>query len=234
MDTITLILTLCLSSFIFTIPSLSANPCRPESCHDTFGPEIRFPFRLVDRQPASCGPPGFELYCNAENRTILNLPQSGSFVVDHIDYSAQALFINDPGSCLAGRILNFTASGSPFRGAYTRNYTFLNCSSDFMDYTSTQYLPLNCLNGRNHTVLAMRSQSPTLPATCRVIKSVVVPMEWTASQYYWASMDFTEDLELVWNQPLCRDCEIEGGVCGFKGDRRGSELACFRRSKSGE
>ncbi|XP_057786326.1 putative RING-H2 finger protein ATL21B [Salvia miltiorrhiza] len=233
MDAITaaiLILTLSLSSF----PSLSAAaPCKPESCHAVLGPEIRFPFRVLNRQSASCGSLGFELRCNPQNQTILTLPESGSFVVDHIDYAAQALFINDPDSCLPGRILNFSASGSPFRGAYTRSYTFLNCSSDFMDYGSTRYTPLFCLSGRNHTVLATRSDSSApAPETCRRIKSVEVPLEWTLSQFEWASMDLREDLELVWYDPLCRDCEIGGGICGFKDDRPGSRVACFRRSRS--
>lgn len=237
MDTITVTLILTLSSFLSTIPPLSAAPCNPQSCHAVFGPEIRFPFRLLNRQPASCGSAGFDLYCNAQNQTILTLPESGSFVVDHIDYAAQALFINDPGSCLPGRILNFSVSGSPFRGAYTRSYTFLNCSSDYMDYASTIYTPLYCLSGRNHTVLAMRSDSSSeaaMPATCRGIKSVAVPLEWTLSQLEWASMDLREDLELVWNDPLCRNCEIEEGICGLKDDREGSRVACFRRSKSGK
>ncbi|KAH6820494.1 hypothetical protein C2S53_008410 [Perilla frutescens var. hirtella] len=237
MDTITLILTL-FSFIILTIPSLSANPCKPGSCNAVLGPVVRFPFRLAGQQSARCGQPGFDLYCNSENQTILNLPESGEFVVDHIDYAAQALFINDPDSCLPGRILNFSLSGSPFLGAYTRNYTFFNCSSDYMDYTSTRYMPLYCLSGKNYTVLAMSSHSSASaaaaapPPTCSKIKSVLVPLEWTLSQFYWTSMDLREDLELVWNDPICRSCEIDGGICGYKGDWRGSEVACFRRSRS--
>lgn len=230
MDTITLILTL--SSFILTIPPLSANPCKPDSCNSFLGPAVRFPFRLAGRQPGRCGQPGFDLHCNSQNQTVVRLPESGEFVVDHIDYASQALFINDPDECLPGRILNFSMSGSPFRAAYTRNYTFFNCSSDYMDYTSTHYMPLFCLSGRNYTVLAMGSNPAPPPPTCRKIKSVLVPLEWRLSQSFWTAMDLREDLELVWDEPACRSCEIDGGICGFKADR-GSEIACFRRSRSG-
>lgn len=234
MDAISLIL--IFSSFIITIPALSAYPCKPDSCDIVLGPQVRFPFRLKNRQPARCGYPGFDLYCNSLNQTILELPESGEFVVDHIDYTAQALFINDPDSCLPGRILNFTLSGSPFRGTYTRNYTFLNCSSDYMDYTSTRYMPLFCLSGRNYTVLAMSSHSSAAqvpPSTCRRIASVLVPLQWTLSQFYWSSMDLREDLELVWSDPECSSCENNGGFCGYKGNS-GPEIGCFRRSQSGE
>ncbi|KAK6158394.1 hypothetical protein DH2020_005708 [Rehmannia glutinosa] len=229
MDTISLILIISL-----TIPAVSANPCKPSSCDTYLGPEVRFPFRLTNRHQARCGYPGFDLYCNAQNQTILNLPESGEFVVDHIDYSAQALFINDPDSCLPARILNFSLSGSRFRGVYTRNYTFLNCSSDYMDYTSTRYMPLFCLSGRNYTVLAMNSHltAAQVPPTCRRIATVLVPLQWTVSQFYWSSMDLREDLELVWSEPACWSCENQGGVCGYKGDS-GSEIGCSRPAKSG-
>ncbi|KAK4435471.1 putative RING-H2 finger protein ATL21B [Sesamum alatum] len=230
MDSSTLLL---LSIFTFlAIPALSANPCRPDSCDAALGVEVRFPFRLSNRQPARCGYPGFDLFCNAQNQTIISLPESGEFVVDHIDYTAQALFINDPDLCLPKRILNFTLSGSVFRGAYMREYTFLNCSSDYMDYTGTRYIPLFCLSGRNYTVLAVNSRSlgGGLPAACRSIANVSVPLQWGLSQFYW--MDLREDLELVWSEPACWGCENQGGVCGYKGDS-GREIGCYRRSRSG-
>ncbi|KAL8521271.1 hypothetical protein ACS0TY_011707 [Phlomoides rotata] len=229
MDTIPLIL--LLSSIFITIPSSFAVTCKPDSCNSFAGPEIRFPFRLKHRQRHRCGYPGFDLYCNNQNQTILELPESGEFVVDHIDYIAQAVFINDPDSCLPGRIMDFSLSGSPFRGVYPRNYVFLNCTSDYIDYTATHYMPIFCLSGRNYTVLAMSSRwsAPPLP-TCRRIASVSVPLQWTLSQFHWSSMDLREDLELGWSEPECLSCENEGRICGFKGDS-GLEIGCFRPSK---
>ncbi|GFQ07713.1 putative RING-H2 finger protein atl21a [Phtheirospermum japonicum] len=226
---------LIFSTIFVIIPALSANPCKPDYCDTSLGPEIRFPFRLAGRAPARCGYPGFDLHCNSQNQTILTLPRSGEFVVDHIDYSAQALFINDPDLCLPARILNFSLSGSRFRGVYMRNYTFLNCSSDYMDYTSARYMPLLCLSGVNYTVLAMSSRlsaAAEVPPSCRRIASVLVPMQWTVSQFYWSSMDLREDLELIWSEPECSGCENQGGVCGYKADS-GPEIGCYRPAKSG-
>ncbi|KAL6533590.1 hypothetical protein OROHE_013423 [Orobanche hederae] len=234
MDSISTAIILLLSSLII-IPALSANPCKPDYCDTSIGPEIRFPFRIRDRAPARCGYPGFDLYCNSQNQTILNLPKSGEFLVDHIDYSVQALFVNDPDSCLPARILNFTLSGTRFRSGYTRNYTFLNCSSDYMGYTSARYMPLFCLSGRNYTVLSMSTHSTAaaeVPPSCRRIASVLVPMQWKVSQFSWSSMDLREDLELVWSEPGCWSCENQGGICGYKGES-GQEIGCYRPAKSG-
>ncbi|CAA0820471.1 RING/U-box superfamily protein [Striga hermonthica] len=205
----------------FAIPALCTNPPEPDYCDPSIGPEVRFPFRLADRSPNRRGYPGFDLYCNSDNQTILNLPESGDFVVDHIDYSAQALLINDPDSCLPARILNFSLSGSRFRGINTRNFTFLNCSSD---YSPARFMPLLCLSGRNYTVVAVNSHLPAasaeVPPGCRRISSALVPMQWTVSPFYWSSMDLMDDLELVWSQPECWRCESEDGVCGL---RRGAK-----------
>ncbi|KAK6158401.1 hypothetical protein DH2020_005715 [Rehmannia glutinosa] len=179
------------------------------------------PFPAYKSAPGPMWLPGFRPVLQRPEPNNPQPPRIREFVVDHIDYSAQALFINDPDSCLPARILNFSLSGSRFRGVYTRNYTFLNCSSDYMDYTSTRYMPLFCLSGRNYTVLAMNSHftAAQVPPTCRRIATVLVPLQWTVSQFYWSSMDLREDLELVWSEPACWSCENQGGVCGYKGIR---------------
>ncbi|KAI3453819.1 hypothetical protein Pfo_010482 [Paulownia fortunei] len=224
------------SIFIFfAIPAQSANSCEPDSCHSNHGPEVRFPFRLKNRQPARCGYLGFDLYCNSRNQTILNLPQSGEFIVDYIDYRTPALYIKDPGSCLPSRALNFSLSGSPFQGSYLTNYIFMNCSTGWMNYMSSHdYVPLFCLSGRNNTVLAMNShsQAAQVPPMCRRMANISVPLQWKFSQFYWWSMDLKEDFELVWSAPACGKCENQGGNCGYKGDS-GLEIGCSRPSGSG-
>lgn len=224
-------------------PVLSSDRCRPDSCDDELQPVVRFPFRLKGRQPSRCGYPGFSLRCNAKNETVIDLPKSGAFIVNHIDYMAQAVFINDPDSCLPRRILNFSLVDTPFRGAYTRNLTFLNCTSDYVEYPRNIFKRLFCLGGRNYTVLATSSDSTAgmgdalVPATCRLIKSVLVPQGWRMPDFYWSSMNMREDLELVWRAPSCVDCETQGGVCGYKRDPDpdpNPEIGCFMPSRPGK
>ncbi|KAL2543737.1 RING/U-box superfamily protein [Forsythia ovata] len=211
--------------FIFAQPAISATICRPAKC-DSFGQAIRFPFRLKGRQPVHCGYPGFDLSCNSQNQTILNLPQSGEFVLDYIDYSEQAISLNDPNLCLPKRILNFSLSGSPFQAAYTRNYTILNCSSDLIDYISYNFVPLFCLGGKNYSVFAMNSHSSDqrIPVTCRNFFNVSTPLRWSVSPN-GPSVDLRDDLRLIWKEPGCGDCESQGRICGFKIDT-GSEIKC--------
>lgn len=226
------------SSFLtfFSILAQSSDPCQPATCDASIDLEVRFPFRLVNRQPAGCGYPGFDLYCDLKNRTILNLPLSGEFRVDYIDYSTQALLINDPDSCLPNRILNFSLSGSPFSRAFARRYTFLNCSSRLMNYSSYSYpfVLLDCLSGRNYTVVAASSRlsAADVPPSCRSIASISVPMQWSTSPFYWELPDLTEDLELVWREPDCWDCENRGGFCGYI-DGSGRQIGCSSSSRSG-
>lgn len=235
MEIIVQLLILSSSIFIFSdfiITAQSANSCPPVKCDPINGPEIRFPFRLMNRQADRCGYPGFDLYCNTRNQTILNLPQSGEFVVDYIDYRAPAIFIDDPGSCLPNRSMGFSLSGSPFHASSLSNYTFLNCSANWAEYTaaSRDYVPLFCLSERNSTVLAMDSRSVTarVPESCRRMGDVSVPLAWAMPQFYWWSMDLSEDFGLVWTDPACGECENRGGICGFEGDS-GLEIGCSRR-----
>ncbi|KAL2516704.1 RING/U-box superfamily protein [Abeliophyllum distichum] len=211
--------------FVFAQPAISATICRPAKC-DSIGPAIRFPFRLKGRQPEHCGYPGFDLSCNSQNLTILNLPQSGEFVLDYIDYSEQAISLNDPNLCLPKRILNFSLSGSPFQAAYTRNYNILNCSSDLIDYISYSFVPLLCLDGKNYSVFAMNSHSSDqrIPVTCRKILQVSTPLRWSVSPN-GPTVDLRDDLRLIWKEPECGDCESQGRICGFNIDT-GSEIKC--------
>ncbi|KZV53195.1 hypothetical protein F511_27561 [Dorcoceras hygrometricum] len=222
----------------FLILAQSSDPCQPATCDASVGLEVRFPFRLADRQPAGCGYPGFDLYCDGKNRTILYLPRSGGFRVDYIDYRAQALLINDPNSCLPNRILKLSLLGSSFSAAFPRRYTFLNCSSRWINYSSSysyRLMMLDCLSGENYTVVAARSMlsAADVPPSCRIIANVSVPLQWYASQFYWMSPDLTEDLELTWREPACGDCEDRGGFCGWERSRSGLEIGCSISSKSG-
>ncbi|CAI9775784.1 unnamed protein product [Fraxinus pennsylvanica] len=114
-------------------------------------------------------------------------------------------------------MLNFSLSGSPFQASYTINYTFLNCSSDRMDYASYQFVPLSCLNGENHSVFALNlsSSDQGVPASCRRIMNVSVLQ-------YQQLVGLQEDLLLIWKEPGCGDRESQDSIGRFKNDTRSS------------
>lgn len=220
---------LIIITIIAILPVEPADPCKPDSCHPSRGPAVRFPFRLTGRHPARCGYPGFNLRCNGRNQTILTLPRSGDFIVHHIDYKSSALYIGDPGFCLPGRGLNFSVAGSPFDATILTRFGILNCSeasAEDVGPAGSFYVVLPCLSTRNSTVVAVNEDFPAemVPAECRRAGSVAVP-PWSFSEFYWGAVGPEEDFELRWSRPACGRCESRGGSCGFK-EGSGFQIRC--------
>nr|POF18896.1 putative ring-h2 finger protein atl21b [Quercus suber] len=200
-----------------------------ESCKNSVcspnGPAIHFPFRIQSRQPESCGYPGFDLSCNNATQTVLlNLPYSGQFIVQGIDYTTQQIWINDPKNCLPKQLLSLNLSGSPFKGVYHQEFSFFNCSSVLL---KDQLTPIICLSDSNHTIFATSSRrvAALLLSTCEFITNVSVPVQWPFYEQILSS-DLNDDLWLTWDEPSgCGKCESRGGQCGFK-TNSSHEIVC--------
>ncbi|KAM7273344.1 hypothetical protein ACFE04_028008 [Oxalis oulophora] len=199
-------------SYFFIVTS--TNTCRGDVCLN--GEQlIHFPFRIKNRQPKSCGYPGFDLSCNPDaNQTLLNLPFSGNFRVQGIDYGAQEIWLNDPNNCLPRRVLSLNLSDSPFRALYYQNFSFFNCSLDYLKYRLN---PIACLSSDTFTVFATSSKRVTrlLSSSCKLVVAMEVPVEWPFYEQVM-STDFSGDLRLTWSDPECGKCEAKGGRCGFE------------------
>ncbi|XP_038903902.1 RING-H2 finger protein ATL22-like [Benincasa hispida] len=171
---------------------------------------IRFPFRIANVQPKSCGYPGFDLSCHGKGEPLLHLPPSGDFSVQDIDYKNQEIRINDPDNCLPKKILSLNLSGSPFVKKNTQNFAFFNCSSHYLPHGDID--PIYCLSSYSYKVYA--SSSPMLidelSSNCDMIKTVSVPF----SSYY--SSKPWDDLLLKWENPDCGRCESLGRKCELK------------------
>ncbi|CAH8381053.1 unnamed protein product [Eruca vesicaria subsp. sativa] len=193
-------------------------------------PTVRFPFRLSSHQPESCGySKGFDLTCgnNGVNRTTITLPFSGNFTVEVIDYAAQAILINDPNKCLPERILMLNLTSTPFSGVDVRPFTFFSCpTSDYPRFG--QLTPITCLSDKNSTVFATAwpiSVNYLSSQSCRLIKTVEVPVHWPSYEQAGSSWELTDNLWLTWRVPRCRRCERRGGKCGLKSNSS-SETIC--------
>ncbi|KAH9719165.1 RING-type domain-containing protein [Citrus sinensis] len=178
------------------------------------GPEVQFPFRLIN-QPERCGYPGYDLSCNNMTRTVIQLPNSGEFIVLSIDYLSQTLILNEsePNSCLPGLFLDksFSLAGSPFdEQEYPSEFTFLNYLSDDQILTTISGL----LRIVDLVVVAVPTyylyNMSTKLSSCSEIKTVSVPVMWPVGS------NLTEGVTLKWNVPDCTSCEEGGGFCGFK------------------
>ncbi|XP_009800115.1 RING-H2 finger protein ATL20-like [Nicotiana sylvestris] len=212
--------------FLNFFPAYSVDVCNPTVCSEMGrGPEIRFPFRLKNRQSDRCGYPGFDLSCNERGQTILTLP-SGDFLVTDIDYTTQSIILNDPDFCLVKRLINFNITNSPFRAAHQRNYTIVRCTSDdwlnYGNYPVAILLFCRGFSSRNQAFLAMppNMYAQGKPPGCKLMSKVSVPLQ--LEDNFWSPM---EGLVLTWSEPSCRICENQGKLCGFKSDS-GSDIAC--------
>ncbi|CAN8291101.1 unnamed protein product [Cochlearia groenlandica] len=218
--------------FLILIPLLHAlnlNKC-PSSYNDylrcgPLEPTIRFPF---------CGGyAGFNLQCNSLKKTVIELPMSGSFLVDYIDYRKQQITLtirND--SCVAKRLLTFNTSGSPFTPRYDVEYTFLACPNEVVLLTWSPSL-ISCLSNSTTSFFAMTELdlASSMVPSCQIVKKVALPASSPYSTYLRFSTFDVERLLLKWDSPDCIRCEMSSLRCGFKNN--GSlEVKCFENKMS--
>ncbi|XP_010266501.1 PREDICTED: putative RING-H2 finger protein ATL21A [Nelumbo nucifera] len=200
----------------------------PVSMCSKLDPIIRFPFRLPDVQPQRCGYPGFELSCDDSSRTTLDLPSSGAFLVDNINYVSQEIQLHDSSGCLPKRLMELDLSGSPFTGFRYQNYTFLSCSSEF---TASRFRPIPCLSNSTRSVLAIASVSlaSMLSTLCEIMRNVSIPVSRPPPFESGFSSELGDVLRLTWETPSCGDCEARGGICSFTTN---STVGCFDRGST--
>ncbi|KAI3977087.1 hypothetical protein MKX01_004062 [Papaver californicum] len=199
------LLKILVSFFLFLFPvSVTCQTlayCRyPMSC-GAGEPQIRYPFALDGRQSKSCGDLGFDLSCNRSNKTVLQQPYSGEFLVQDINYTSEEMKIYDPDNCLPRRLLNLRL---PFRYklvGLNQDYTFINCSSSSVDVTniSSFYAPISCLSSSAHTILATNLSNLNVPfnATCKTIATITAPVVRTVDGF---SYKISDVLLLTWQQ----------------------------------
>ncbi|XP_059667218.1 rust resistance kinase Lr10-like [Cornus florida] len=200
--------------------------CGVSRCSD-YGPAIRFPFKIKDQQPDNqCGYPGFELSCNDNNQTVLELPFSLKVLVKKIDYTSQLIHIyhdyNDPKSCLA----NLSLPVSPFHFKdyfYPYDFALFNCSAPDRD---RGYL-VPCLDVPGYHVYAVDSSVEidyySLTSCSKIAANI------SSVPYDFFSQNFRTQLN--WSTPNCGKCESQGKICSFKNYTGGYEIQCSEESQ---
>ncbi|KAL3598668.1 hypothetical protein D5086_006586 [Populus alba] len=202
------------SSMFLTINAFESN-CPMVKCSHG-GPDIRFPFRALGRQPQQhCGNPGFELVCR-DNTTMIHFPTYGPLVVKSISYDSRKLSLLDPKSCVHEVFLNLNLSGTPFQYYYLlKNFIYLNCSTRL----SPSFDEVSCLSGSSHHVYTVESSLP-IPVSCRPLKAIPIPFSYSP---YLADNSF--GLGLTWSLPGRKDFEEQVGSCVFQ-SKAGSQSGC--------
>lgn len=220
-----------LSIFIFIFPLRHAlNPKKCPSYYwesylnkcEGIGISIRFPF---------CGHPGFNLHCNNLDKTVIELPMSGTFLVDKINYLKQQISISDPENCMVKRLLTFNTSGSPFSYRFGVYYTFLTCPNEVV-IPAWSLMSIPCLSNSTSSFFATSNLtfSLSLPPSCQIVKRLDVPVEEIykdlISEKEFSSVNMFGNVLLEWSSPNCRGCEKESLRCGFK-NKASLEVKCL-------
>lgn len=192
-------------------------------------PPVRFPFRLKGRQPVYCGYPGFDLLCDTNGQTVIELPVSVKLHVKKIDYKSQSIQIDGPDGCLPRHLPNLNLSASPFRfivDVYGCGDFFLfNCSLKNYLFTNLRLIP--CLSRNGYYVHALESrldyiETYELPS-CAKMNGNLTSIPYT--------MFYESKVQLNWSNPICGRCEEQGQRCRLTSNSRQSEAECFNIQK---
>ncbi|KAL3517286.1 hypothetical protein ACH5RR_024188 [Cinchona calisaya] len=217
---------LCGVLFLLFLVIRARNDCPSFDCgYSNF--TIRFPFR-VGQQPQNCGYPGFDLSCDNQGNSILSLPYSGDFFVRDINYLTQEIQLYD--YCLPRQLLNLNLSSSPFKAAYTQNYTFLSCSSDIV---RSKFTVIDCLSNSTTSILATPSLTLARAMNmCTILVTSPIPVSWPSENEDGFSAKLNGDLLLSWDLPNCEYCEANGEICGYAKNTT-LEISCFDNPGTG-
>lgn len=190
------------------------------------GPAIRFPFRLQDRQPAHCGFPGFDLSCTETGDTVLELPISVKLSVKKIDYRSQVIELYDKDHCFLRQLRGLNLSSSRFRfkeGQSIDDLGLFNCSP----IKVPDEHPISCLSGPTYQVHALYNNGGG-PSSNLIILSCTKVYNVLSIPYGIVSND-DKILQLMWDEPACRHCEVKGRNCRLQKNSTRSETECFPR-----
>ncbi|KAK4260204.1 hypothetical protein QN277_003350 [Acacia crassicarpa] len=225
---------LLIAGFSEPVESQSSCPEPETRCGNL---RVRFPFRIIGRQPEVCGYPGFGLQCSAANHPVFELPRSVKLNVKHIDYTSQIIQLYDPYGCLSLHFPNLTlpppppfqlkASSSYFDlHDYDDDFTIFNCSQLKNSNKVVKFIT-TCLSSSTYQVYAISSGTPIGQIPLLSCTKVFNISSVTAKIF---RADYT--IHLKWSNPMCKRCESTGRRCGFRNRSISLETACFEIDSS--
>ncbi|PON94159.1 Wall-associated receptor kinase, galacturonan-binding domain containing protein, partial [Trema orientale] len=181
-------------------------------CRDTED-YIRFPFRLKDRQPSTCGYPGFDVSCDSKNRTVLELPSHPiKLYVAGIYYYSQQIHVYNPDFSNgfpkkpSTFLEQLNLSGSPFQ--FTHGFsrlTVLDC------YEEAGYNDIFPFDSNIHI-----ADRPDL-VHCTKMYDCIAPAD---------PIDMST-FSLTWSVPSCKQCEEKLERCQLKENGTEHETECI-------
>ncbi|QHN93748.1 hypothetical protein HN873_060941 [Arachis hypogaea] len=225
-----LVSTFLLSCFgVVHVGSNSDTTCPDFLCGNQ---EIRFPFRIKGRQSQSCGYPGFDLVCSGtsdDEKLFLELPESVTFNVKHIDYTKQTIELTPPSTCLPKQLHNLSNISVlvfPFQRMLVEegdDYHFFNCSPVAMDTYINNNIMIPCLSSSTSQVYAISSWNSIHDLTTLFPCTKMFNISSLPDALVPALKD---TLVLFWSEPSCQQCESEGKRCSWNNSTK-NQLDCL-------
>ncbi|XP_060669334.1 LEAF RUST 10 DISEASE-RESISTANCE LOCUS RECEPTOR-LIKE PROTEIN KINASE-like 1.2 isoform X6 [Ziziphus jujuba] len=186
---------------------------------------IRFPFYLRDQQNPYCGYPGFEVSCDEDGHSILNLFVNDPYIVRHISYEKRSLIVsnaaishNSTPNCIPP-LQNISFPNERFK-LPKQNQVFLlsDCSPPRVPEYEIGCSSENATNWILGVPENEKEQLGNLSKKCGDGKVVVMPVkDYDSSDDESVGMRqvLSRGFELTWKADDCSRCQNSGGVCGF-------------------
>ncbi|TKY53349.1 RING-H2 finger protein ATL22 [Spatholobus suberectus] len=193
--------------FLLGKPVISNNRCT-DKCGRV---HIQFPFYL--RNHTTSYPPGFGLFCNDKDETVLELPAVPvKLFVKRIDYKSQKIQIYDPENCLPKVFLKLgNSSIYPFK------------FQAFVDSQQTDDVSFFLCNSMSCPIFQASYKDLFYPEmiSCTKVEDVL-SVEWYVD--YWEGPQINSVMK--WPKHNCSHCEAQGQKCKWKNGTQG-ETECF-------
>lgn len=227
---------ICILFIIFTNlahHTLSLNQkfqdCTPRACGH--GPNISYPFWILDEQKPFCGYPNFGITCNDQN-PVLKI-SNDEYIIKDIFYSNHSLLVanaavyRDP--CPAP-LHNVSLDRTPFNLSLYRDdfFFFYNCTS-VPEYKYGLDCASNGTTLHSFAVFHVEALEVNYASEngCHSFVDVPVDTLMGINLPTFLHMNYTEILKmgflLNWSAPNCSNCAKSGGRCGFENN----EFFCF-------
>lgn len=223
--------------------SAAGHECRNANC-SRYGPEIRFPFWIIDKQPEQCGYPGFGVLCH-EGETLLHIEYlantslqgtqiflSNNLSLFEIDYKSQKIVLGESGYSFTNNLKLVSTSTSLPSALFHFGKIRPENVDQIYDKPNTTFF--NCSSTIQHSIPAMLTYpgGQTFPVDCL--------HDFTDNNYYYitnCTKVFSSSLpfnlldsyyfEMEWSIPDCRECEAKGEYCELMNNITGSNgTAC--------
>ncbi|KAE9454346.1 hypothetical protein C3L33_13759, partial [Rhododendron williamsianum] len=228
-------------SVIFTIlveSVLSADSkyeaCVPQNCGT--GPNISYPFWILDKSEDFCRAKGFDVACE-RNKPIYKT-SGAHYLIEDISYDNQSFHLVDvevlDTTCFAPQQnFSFDRSSLTFQSSNSDLLFFYNCSANVS--ISYPKRVVTCAFAANQTILISfvalvpRGKHYGFNALVPCESLVFAPVELTEenSSVIVETQDYakllTQGFSLEWSEPSCANCRSSGGTCGLNG----STVVCF-------